>query len=181
MTSKIPQSEGHTLLGCSSILICLMNIVPLGKLLLLVVVRIKWIIHVKHLEWSIINLIHVSNDKDNDDINKVWRASLHCPWQRVCVIMLPFLKLGNHPSLPCSPLVPFLLATSYLEAHCSGGKDGHIQGLWESWVCPSLWPGFYLLVTLKLLLASSVSPSSECDQDTINHLLYFSTVGRKSL
>ena len=126
-------------------------------------------------------LIHVSNDKDNDDIIKVRRASLHCPWQHVCVITLPFPMPGNHPSLPCPPWVPFLLATSYLEAHCSGGKDGHIQGLWESWVCPSRWPGFCLLVTFKLLLASSVSPSSECDQDTVNHLLYFSTVGRKSL
>lgn len=90
----------------------------------------------------------------------------------------PFPKAGKSPITPLTSYGP-PLASSYLEAHCSGGKDGHIQGLWESWVCPSLWPGFCLLVTLKLLLASSVSPSSEQDQDTINDLLYFGTVRRK--
>ena len=47
-----------------------MNIAPLGKLLL-GVVRIKWIIHVKHPEQSIINLINVSNDHFYNYLNIV--------------------------------------------------------------------------------------------------------------
>lgn len=102
----------------------------------------------------------MSNYQDHDHYHQsVNRANLHCPWQYVSTITLPFTKL-----LP-APISPLAFLGSSPSSHTKPPKhtvlkerppDSESVGDLRD---PLLWPGLGLLMTLNTLLLASWFPA----------------------